>query len=75
MKIKALFFAVMSFLSITFGQELVTKATFDMVEYVEDVDWVDEDIYCAGFSFKTVINDGNACDAYLIHYDTQLKPK
>ena len=52
MKIKALFFAVMSFTSIAFGQQLVTKATFDMVEYVEDVDWVDEDIYCAGFSFK-----------------------
>lgn len=75
MKIRALFFAVMSFASIAFGQQLVTKATFDMVEYVEDIDWVDEDIYCAGFSFKTVINDGNAYDAYLIHYDTNLKPK
>lgn len=75
MKIKALFFAVMSFTSIAFGQQLVTKAKFDTIEYVEDVDWQNEDIYCAGFSFKTVINDGNACDAYLIHYDTQLKPK
>ncbi|MFL9832584.1 hypothetical protein [Chryseobacterium terrae] len=75
MKIKLLLFAAMSFTSIVFGQQLLTKATFDMVEYVEDVEWVGEDIYCAGFSFKTKINDGNACDAYLIHYDTNLKPK
>ncbi|MFN1219009.1 hypothetical protein ACKW6Q_18735 [Chryseobacterium kwangjuense] len=70
-----LFIFIASCTSMFFSQQLVSKSTFDTIEYVEDVDWDGSDIYCAGFSFKTIINDGNACDAYLVHYDTQLKPQ
>lgn len=42
---------------------------------MEDVEWYDNDIYCAGFTFKTQMSDGNSSDAYLINYDTTLKPK
>lgn len=51
------------------------KSSFENIEYVEDLEWYDDDIYCAGYSFKTKINDGNSSDAYLINYDTALKPK
>lgn len=77
MKIKILFFLTTFFTSLTYtySQELVAKSTFNNIEYVEDVEWHNEDIYCAGYTFKTKLNDGNATDAYLINYDTLLKPK
>jgi hypothetical protein len=54
---------------------MIVKSSFENIEYVEDVEWINDDIYCAGYSFKTKINDGNSSDAYLINYDTALKPK
>lgn len=75
MKITLLFFFIISLTPLSSAQELVTKSSFDNIEYVEDVEWYSDDIYCAGFSFKTVINDGNASDAYLVNYDIHLKPK
>ena len=75
MKIGLMFFFITCFTSLAFGQELIVKSTFEKIEYVEDVEWYNDDIYCAGFTFQTKINDGNASDAYLINYDTTLKPK
>lgn len=63
----------LSFETATFSQEIIVKSSFENIEYVEDVDWYNGAIYCAGYSFKT--NDGNSTDAYLISYDTILKPK
>jgi len=74
MKINLLFFIIL-FVSLSYGQEIIVKASYENIEYVEDVEWYNDAIYCAGYSFKTKINDGNAADAYLINYDTLLKPK
>ena len=54
---------------------MTVKSSFENIEYVEDVEWFNDDIYCAGYTFKTKINDGNSADAYLINYDKALKPK
>ena len=75
MKINLVLLFIISFVSLSFSQEMIVKSTFDNIEYVEDVEWINDDIYCAGYSFKTKINDGNSSDAYLINYDTALKPK
>jgi hypothetical protein len=70
-----LFLFIVAFASVAYSQKLKVKAPFEKIEYVEDVEWSDNDIYCAGFTYQTKINDGNATDAYLINYDTLLKPK
>ena len=57
------------------AQELIVKAKFENIQYVESIEWHNDDIYCAGYTFETKINDGNSTDAYLINYDTNLKPK
>lgn len=75
MKITTLFFFIISFSTLLSAQELLTKSTFDNIQYVEGIEWSSDDIYCAGFSFKTAINDGNSSDAYLVNYDTKLKSK
>jgi hypothetical protein len=46
----------------------VLSYPFDDIQYVEDLHVYDEDIYCAGYTFKTSKNDGNSCDAYLVNY-------
>ena len=67
---------LISFFSIcSFCQELIIKSKFEKIQYVESVDWYNQDIYCAGYSFETQYNDGNSTDAYLINYDLNLKPK
>ncbi len=58
-----------------FGQELVTKASFENIQYVNSIAWHEDEIYCGGYTFKTKINDGNSADAYLVNYDLSLKPK
>jgi hypothetical protein len=68
-------FIISLFATFTFSQELIVKTSYENIEYVEAVDWYLDDIYCAGFTHKTKINDGNSADAYLINYDTTLKPK
>jgi hypothetical protein len=75
MKINVSIFFTLCFISLSFSQELIVKSSFENIEYVEDVEWYNEDIYCAGYTFKTKLNDGNSTDAYLINYDTSLKPK
>jgi len=75
MKINLALLFIISFVSLSFSQEMIVKSSFENIEYVEDVEWINDDIYCAGYSFKTKINDGNSSDAYLINYDTALKPK
>lgn len=75
MKINLLLFFILSFVSLSFSQEIIVKSSFENIEYVEDVEWYNDDIYCAGYTFKTKINDGNSADAYLINYDNSLKPK
>jgi hypothetical protein len=75
MKINLALLFIISFVSLSFGQEIIVKSSFENIEYVEDVEWINDDIYCSGYSFKTKINDGNSSDAYLINYDTALKPK
>lgn len=75
MKINLVLLFIISFVSLSFGQEMIVKSSFENIQYVEDVEWYNDDIYCAGYSFKTKINDGNSSDAYLINYDTTLKPK
>lgn len=62
------------FSSFVFAQELITKHNFENIQYVEDIDWYYDEIYCSGYSFNTKINDGNATDAYLIRYDENLNP-
>ncbi|SFB92466.1 hypothetical protein [Algibacter lectus] len=63
------------FTSISFAQKVISKPVFDNIQYVESVEWHNDDIYCAGYSFKTKLNDGNSTDAYLINYDKNLNPK
>lgn len=75
MKINLLLFFTISFVSLSFSQEIIVKSAYENIEYVEDVDWYNDDIYCAGYTFKTKINDGNSANAYLINYDTTLKVK
>jgi len=75
MKISLVVLFILSFTSVSFSQEIIVKSSFENIEYVEDVEWYNDDIYCAGYSFKTKINDGNSSDAYLINYDTTLKAK
>jgi len=63
MKINLVLLFIISFVSLSFGQEMIVKSSFENIEYVEDVEWINDDIYCAGYSFKTKINDGNSSDA------------
>lgn len=70
-----LFLFLVAFVSVAYSQKLIIKAPFEKIEYVEDVEWSDNDIYCTGFTYQTKLNDGNATDAYLIKYDTLIKPK
>lgn len=69
------FLLIISLTSSAFGQELIVRSSLENMQYVEDVDWVGDDIYCAGYTFKTKLNDGNSSDAYLTNYDSALKPK
>ena len=62
------------FSSVVFAQELITKHNFENIQYVEDIEWYGDEIYCSGYTFNTKINDGNATDAYLIRYDKNLSP-
>ena len=62
------------FSSVVFAQEIITKHKFQNIQYVEDVEWYGDEIYCSGYTFNTKINDGNATDAYLIRYDKNLSP-
>lgn len=57
------------------GQELVTRASFENIQYVQALAWYENEIYCSGYTFKTKINDGNSTDAYLVNYDLSLRPK
>src|SRR5688500_5457508 len=57
------------------GQELVTKASFENIQFVHALAWYENEIYCSGYTFRTKINDGNSADAYLVNYDLSLKPK
>ena len=75
MKTNILLIITFLFTTLSYSQELIVKSRFEKIEYVESVDWYNDDIYCAGYSFKTKINDGNSSDAYLINYDTTLQPK
>lgn len=75
MRINILFILTYLFSTFSYSQELILKSRFEEIEYVESVDWYHDDIYCAGYTFKTKKNDGNSTDAYLINYDTNLKPK
>lgn len=75
MKTNLLLLFFISFVSLSFSQEIIVKSSFENIEYVEDVEWYNDDIYCTGYTFKTKINDGNSSDTYLINYDTSLKPK
>ena len=60
------------FSSVVFAQELITKHNFENIQYVEDIEWYGDEIYCSGYTFNTKINDGNATDAYLIRYNKNL---
>jgi hypothetical protein len=75
MKINILFIVTSIFTTFSYGQEIIVRSLFEEIQYVESVDWYNNDIYCAGYTFKTKINDGNSTDAYLINYDETLKPK
>jgi hypothetical protein len=76
MKLLSACFLILCFTSLCFGQKNILKAKFENIEHLEDVKMYGDDIYCSGFSFKTIINDGNACDGYLVNYDKlTLKPK
>lgn len=75
MKISLLIIFAVFLPALSFSQQLIVKSSFDNIQYAEDVEWYNDDIYCAGFTFKTQKNDGNSSDAYLINYDTSLKPK
>ncbi|WP_177765342.1 hypothetical protein [Flavobacterium sp. I3-2] len=75
MKNQFLFIIVLLFVNFSYSQELIVKYRFEKIQYVESIDWQNDDIYCAGYTFKTEINDGNSTDAYLINYDINLKPK
>jgi hypothetical protein len=73
LKIVSILFLLMT--SITFGQNAISKTTFEHIQYPEALEWYNDDIYCAGYTFVTKLNDGNASDAYLVNYDKNLKPK
>jgi hypothetical protein len=75
MKIYLILFLSTCFAPLAKCQDILVKSSFEKIEYVEDIEWHGEGIYCAGYTFKTRINDGNSADAYLVHYDTMLKPK
>lgn len=75
MKIKLSILLTVILQNFAFGQELVTKASFEHIQYVNSLAWHEDEIYCGGYTFKTKINDGNSTDAYLVNYDLSLKPK
>ncbi len=75
MKIKLSILLTVILQNFAFGQELVTKASFENIQYVNSLAWHEDEIYCGGYTFKTKINDGNSADAYLVNYDLSLKPK
>ncbi|OYU94423.1 MAG: hypothetical protein CFE21_15545 [Bacteroidetes bacterium B1(2017)] len=57
-----------------YAQDTTFSTVYKNYEYVDDITANDSAIFCAGYSFQTKINDGNACDAYLLSYDkTNLK--
>ena len=75
MKIKLSILLLMLLPSLVFSQELLTKTSFENIQYVHSLAWHENDIYCGGYTFKTKLNDGNSADAYLVNYDLSLKPK
>ncbi|KOS07013.1 hypothetical protein AM493_13950 [Flavobacterium akiainvivens] len=72
MKIKFYIPALLLFFaSMCRAQENFLKSKLVNMEYVDDVELYENDIYCAGISYKTVIDDGNASYAYINNYDRQ----
>ena len=45
------------FSSVVFAQELITKHNFENIQYVEDIEWYGDEIYCSGYTFNTKINE------------------
>ena len=52
------------------GQNADIKVNFKNIEHVDDLTVSDGSIYCAGYSFRTEVYDGNACYGYLERYDS-----
>ncbi len=55
----------------SYGQKIKLKTPFKNIEYSDDFELYENGIYCAGYSFKTVLNDGNSSDAYIEKYDKE----
>lgn len=52
-----------------FAQKNTLKASLDNIQFLEEFQVYEDDIYCAGINFRTELNDGNSSYAYLNDYD------
>lgn len=69
MKLRLASFLLLFLTSLCYAQDTTISTFYKNFEYVDDITTNGTEIFCAAYSYETKINDGNACDAYLLSYD------